>query len=56
MIDQITKILQQVGLEDQLVNEIIQTGRFLKVREGQPLIEPGMDAKEMPLVINGTLR
>lgn len=56
MIDQITKILQQVGLEDQLVNEIIQTGRFLKVREGQPLIEPGMDAKEMPLVIHGTLR
>lgn len=56
MIDQITKILEQVGLEDQLVNEIIQTGRFLKVREGQPLIEPGMDAKEMPLVIHGTLR
>lgn len=56
MIDQITKILQQVGLEDQLVNEIIQTGRFLKVREGQPLIEPGMDAKEMPMVIHGTLR
>lgn len=56
MIDQITKILQQVGLEDQLVNEIIQTGMFLKVREGQPLIEPGMDAKEMPLVIHGTLR
>lgn len=56
MIDQISKILENVGLENQLINEILQTGRFLKVREGQPLIEPGMEAKEMPLVIHGTLR
>lgn len=56
MIEQISKILENVGLENQLINEILQTGRFLKVREGQPLIEPGMEAREMPLVIHGTLR
>lgn len=52
----VTDALEQVGLEGQLIEEIFNTGRFLKVREGQPLIEPGMEAKEMPLVINGTLR
>ncbi|KYG71873.1 MULTISPECIES: Crp/Fnr family transcriptional regulator [Roseivirga] len=52
----VTDALEQVGLEGQLIEEIVNTGRFLKVREGQPLIEPGMEAKEMPLVINGTLR
>jgi len=52
----VTDALAQVGLENELVQEIVNTGRFLKVREGQPLIEPGMEAKEMPLVINGTLR
>lgn len=56
MVDRITEVLQQVGLENDLVVEIIQTGRLLKVREGQPLIEPGMAAKEMPLVVTGTLR
>ncbi|WP_420387451.1 Crp/Fnr family transcriptional regulator [Roseivirga sp.] len=56
MIEQITRMLELVGLESQLINEIIQTGRFLMVREGQPLIEPGMDAKEMPMVVKGTLR
>lgn len=56
MIEQITRMLELVGLEGQLINEIIQTGRFLMVREGQPLIEPGMDAKEMPMVVKGTLR
>ena len=56
MVDQIAKILENAGLENQLVNEIIQTGRFLKVRAEQPLIEPGMEAKEMPLVIHGILR
>lgn len=56
MVDRITEVLQQVGLENDLVVEIIQTGRLLKVREGQPLIEPGMAAREMPLVVTGTLR
>ena len=56
MVDRITQVLQNIGLENDLVVEIIQTGRLLKVREGQPLIEPGMEAKEMPLVVTGTLR
>ncbi len=56
MVDRITQVLQGIGLENKLVVEIIQTGRLLKVREGQPLIEPGMEAKEMPLVVAGTLR
>ena len=56
MVDRITQVLQGIGLENKLVVEIIQTGRLLKLREGQPLIEPGMEAKEMPLVVAGTLR
>ena len=56
MVDRIAQVLQNLGLEDQLVVEIIQTGRLLKVRSEQMLIEPGMEAKEMPMVITGTLR
>ncbi len=56
MVDRITLVLQNLGLENQLVEEIIQTGRLLKVRGEQTLIEPGMEAKEMPMVISGTLR
>lgn len=56
MVDRIAQVLQNLGLENQLVVEIVQTGRLLKVRSEQILIEPGMEAKEMPMVITGTLR
>ena len=56
MVDRIAQVLQNLGLENQLIVEIVQTGRLLKVRGEQILIEPGMEAKEMPMVITGTLR
>ncbi len=56
MVDQIASLLQQNGLEEALVVEIIQSGRLFKVKEGMPLISPGAAASEMPLVISGTLR
>lgn len=56
MVDQIAQLLQQNGLEDQLVVEVIQSGRLFRVKEGMPLISPGARADEMPMVITGTLR
>lgn len=56
MVDHIASLLQQNGLEDGLVIEIVQSGRLFKVKQDMPLISPGMQASEMPLVITGSLR
>ena len=56
MVDQIAALLQQNGLEDALVVEIIQSGRLFKVKEAMPLISLGARATEMPMVITGSLR
>lgn len=56
MVEQISKVLQQAGLENALVEDIAQSGRLMKVREGQLLISPGTAATQMPMVISGTLR
>jgi len=48
--------LLKIGLEQALVDEILQNGRLMKVRQDMPLISPGMKAEEMPMVISGTLR
>jgi len=56
MVDQIKQVLQQANLENALIEEIAQSGRLMKVREGQLLISPGSEASQMPMVISGTLR
>lgn len=56
MVDQIAQLLQQHGFEDQLVVEIIQSGRLFRIKQDMPLISPGARANEMPLVISGSLR
>jgi len=56
MIEQITQVLQNINLENDLIDEIIHSGRSMKVREGQLLIAPGAEATQMPLVISGALR
>ena len=56
MVDQIRQVLLSLGLENALVEEIAQSGRLMKVREGQLLISPGSAASQMPMVISGTLR
>ncbi len=56
MVDHIASLLQKNGLEDGLVVEIVQSGRLFKVKQDMPLISPGMQASEMPLVITGSLR
>lgn len=56
MVDQIAQTLERLGFENDLIVEIIQTGRLLKVREKQVMMSPGMQATEMPMVLTGTLR
>lgn len=56
MENQITETLTRLGFEPALIREIIQTGHLHRVLEDRPLISPGMSAKEMPMVISGTLR
>ncbi len=56
MVDQIAQILERLGFEKELIVEIIQTGRLMKVRGDQVMMSPGMEATEMPMVISGTLR
>jgi len=56
MVDQIKQELLRANLENALVEEIAQSGRLMKVREGQLLISPGAEATQMPMVISGTLR
>lgn len=48
--------LEKMGFEPELIQEIVQTGRLQKVQPDQCLIAPGMQAKEMPMVLDGTLR
>ena len=54
--EKLHQILSSLGLEAEVIQEITQNGRLFKVREEHPLISPGMEAKEMPLVIEGALR
>ena len=52
----VAELLSQMGFEEDLKQDILQTGRPLKIIQGQSLIEPGMKAAEMPLVVSGVLR
>lgn len=56
MVEQISQTLESLGFENDLIVEIIQTGRLMKVREAQVMMSPGMEATEMPMVVTGTLR
>lgn len=48
--------LLKSGLESALVDEILTSGRMLKLNADQALISTGNEAGEMPLVIKGALR
>ncbi len=56
MRDRLDEILQGIGLERALIDEIKQQGRLLKIVGEQPLISTGVKSGDMPLVISGTLR
>lgn len=56
MTDQLRVTLAGLGLEPELMAELEQVGRLVRVREDVPLISPGMKATALPLVIEGTLR
>lgn len=52
----IIEILQNQNFEQSLIEEIMITGRLKKVSQDSSVISPGMNALEIPFVINGTLR
>lgn len=56
MAKEVGVMLGRLGLEPELVREIEQAGKLVKVREDVPLISPGMRATALPLVVEGTLR
>jgi len=56
MYENVRQILQRHQLEEKLIDEIITVGRLKKVKAGSYIISPGVDAQEIPLVIEGTLK
>lgn len=56
MNEKVRQVLQRQQLEEKLIDEIISAGRLKKVKAGSYIISPGVDAQEIPLVIEGTLR
>jgi CRP/FNR family transcriptional regulator len=56
MYEKVRQVLQHHQLEEKLIDEIITTGRLKKVKAGSYIISPGVDAREIPLVIEGTLK
>ena len=49
-------MLTNLGLESDLVEEIIQQGKLKTLKAEELLISPGAAANAMPMVISGTLR
>jgi CRP/FNR family transcriptional regulator len=56
MYEKVKQVLQHQQLEVKLIDEIIAAGRLKKVKAGSYVISSGVDAKEIPLVIEGTLK
>lgn len=54
--ENVRQVLQRHLLEEKLIDEMIATGRQKKAKADSYIISPGMDATEIPLVIEGTLR
>ncbi|MFT6217143.1 MAG: CRP/FNR family transcriptional regulator [Roseivirga sp.] len=52
----VEEFLIKTGLEEALVDEIITSGRLLKLSVDQSLMSSGESAAEMPIVIKGALR
>ena len=56
MTNKLETSLLGAGLEPALVNEILTSGRLVKIRADESLLSTGERAGEMPLVISGALR
>jgi len=54
----IKELQQNYGhlFEEELINEIIQTGTYREIREGHKLMEIGDYVKSMPLLISGVIK
>lgn len=55
-----TEILRQQltlnGLDEKIIDEIIECGRMRKLETGEVLVSPDITGNEMPVVINGLLK
>ncbi len=45
--------LETLEFEENLIQEIMQSGRLRKIKEGHGLIDPKMQPSEIPLVLEG---
>ncbi len=56
MLESLQTILSSLNFSDELIDEIIRSGRSKELEGEEHLINPGMVADHMPMVITGTLR
>ncbi|OEK00386.1 Crp/Fnr family transcriptional regulator [Roseivirga sp. 4D4] len=56
MLASFKNILVGLAFESELIDEIIRFGKEKKLEAEEPLINPGMQANAMPMVVSGTLR
>ena len=56
MSEQIQHLLENIGFEAKLVDEIITTGRIKKAKAGDIVVGPDSPGTEMPIVISGLLK
>ncbi|SDL92021.1 CRP/FNR family transcriptional regulator, anaerobic regulatory protein [Catalinimonas alkaloidigena] len=56
MHENVTNILHSLQFEERLIEEMMKVGRLKKVKEGAYVIAPGGQAREIPMVIEGTLK
>lgn len=54
--EKLTKLLLSQGFEKGLIDEILTTGRLKKISKGAGVISPGTNVREIPLVLDGTLK
>ncbi|MTI19521.1 Crp/Fnr family transcriptional regulator, partial [Fulvivirga sp. RKSG066] len=54
--EKLREILTAQSFEPALVDEIITTGRVKQVKQGTAVIQPGANATEIPLVLEGSLK
>lgn len=53
----VDQILQNIGIEQKLIDEIVSIGRLKKVRAGQTVVDPDdPSTMEIPIVLNGLLK
>ena len=56
MSEQIRQLLENIGFEAKLIDEIVTTGRIKKAKAHDTVVGPDSPGNEMPIVISGLLK